>query len=471
MDFKSVTHVFFIGIGGIGMSALARFFLAAGKIISGYDRTSTALTDELISEGISIMFNDDVGAIEDIFKSIPNRNSILIVYTPAIPPDSRILSWYRQNGFTLFKRSEILGFITRGQKTIAVAGTHGKTTTSTMIAHLLHHAGINCTAFLGGIAKNFDSNLILGDRTGSKGEHVMVVEADEYDRSFLQLYPDCAVITATAPDHLDIYKTYQAMLESYQQFASQVSEDGLILTKKEVNTGPVKTTVRRYGFNPPADYYCKVTNTQPDAYFFDIYTPDEKLEKVRLALPGSHNVENAVAAVAVAKWMKVDNSRIRSGLESFLGIKRRFEFVIRHPLLTFIDDYAHHPDEIESALNSVKEIFPGKRIAGVFQPHLFTRTRDFADRFAFSLNKLDRIFLLPIYPAREKPIEGVTSALILNKISGACSLETFESLPGKLLNESFDVLITLGAGDIDKLIRPIVKLLNQRLKNLASDEK
>jgi UDP-N-acetylmuramate--alanine ligase len=469
MNIESISKFFFIGIGGIGMSALARFFHAAGKTVAGYDKTATSLTGELMQEGISVQFEDDAEQVPEVFRDAQHKNSILIVYTPAIPAGSDLLNYFRKNGFQMVKRSQVLGIITRNACTIAVAGTHGKTTTSTMIAHVLKHSGIDCTAFLGGISKNYNSNLLTGNAKDEYGRPIVVVEADEYDRSFLQLHPHCAVITAMDADHLDIYKTYEAMKQAYLDFTAQVREGGRLIVRSDLTINHPKAEIWNYGLNQEADCHAVIHQSGINAYCYDIIYPAGKLEKVSLTMPGHHNVENSLAAVAVAKWMNVPDEKIKSALGSFEGIKRRFEFIIRHPSLYFIDDYAHHPDEISAVLKSVQQMLPDKKITGIFQPHLFSRTQDFANEFAASLSKLHRLWLLPIYPAREKPVPGVTSGLILEKLNIPATLESFESILLKVEKEPADVLITLGAGDIDRLVPPIKEILERKLKVIANE--
>lgn len=470
MNFESISKVYFIGIGGIGMSALARFFHAAGKTVAGYDKTPTPLTDELKNEGMLVQFEDKAELVPEVFRDLQQKDNTLIVFTPAIPAENEVLNYFQINGFRLVKRSQVLGIITQQACTIAVAGTHGKTTTSTMIAHVLKHSGIDCTAFLGGISKNYNTNLLIGNAKDKYGRPVIVVEADEYDHSFLHLHPDCAVITSMDADHLDIYKTYEAMKAAYRDFASQVREGGRLIIRNDLMLQQQTTEIWRYGMNNNADCYAVIRQSGSSAYRYDVVYPSGKLENVSLTMPGHHNVENSLAAVAVAKWMNVPDEKIKSALGTFEGIKRRFEFIISHPFISFIDDYAHHPDEINAVLKSVREIFPDKTITGIFQPHLFTRTKDFADEFAHSLNKLDRLWLLPIYPAREKPIPGVTSEIILKKLNIRATIESFESVLQKIEKEQTDVLITLGAGDIDRLVMPIKKILDKKLKN-NTDEK
>lgn len=452
------------------MSALARFFHAAGKHVAGYDKTPTPLTDELIKEGIHVQFEDNTDLVPEIYRDFSQKENTLIVFTPAIPAESELLNYFRESGFRLVKRSQVLGIITEQACTIAVAGTHGKTTTSTMIAHVLKHSGIDCTAFLGGISKNYNSNLLIGNAKDDKGRSVIVVEADEYDRSFLQLHPDCAVITAMDPDHLDIYKTHEAMTAAYHEFASQVREGGRLIVRSDLKINHQKAELWSYGLNNQANCHAVIHRSGSMTFDYDVIYPSGRMDNVSLTMPGYHNVENSLAAIAVAKWMNVPDEKIKSALGSFEGIKRRFEFIIRHPSVSFIDDYAHHPDEISAALKSVREIFPGKKLTGIFQPHLYSRTKDFAHEFAKSLNTLDRLLLLPVYPAREKPVPGVTSELILKNMNINASLESFESVLKIIKEEKIEILITLGAGDIDRLVIPVKKILEDKLKS-KPDEK
>jgi UDP-N-acetylmuramate--alanine ligase len=470
MNFKDINQIYFIGIGGIGMSALARFFKAAGKAVAGYDKTATPLTDVLIHEGMQIQFEDSVELLPRKFADRSQIENTLVVYTPAIPPDNLLLNYFRENKFSVVKRSQVLGIITQNACTIAVAGTHGKTTTSTMIAHVLKHSGIDCTAFLGGISKNYNTNVLIGNAQDAEGRPVIVVEADEYDRSFLQLYPDCAVITAMDPDHLDIYQTHEAMTQAYLVFASQVKKGGRLIVKNNLKINPLQAEVWTYGMNEQADCYACIHRSESHAYLYDITCPSGKIENVSISLPGFHNVENSLAAAAVAKWLNVTDEKIKSAFASFMGIKRRFEFIIRHPLLNYIDDYAHHPDEIQAALKSVKEIFPGKKITCIFQPHLYSRTRDFASEFGESLSQVDYLMLLPVYPAREKPIPGVSSALIMEHVKIPATLETFESVLSKVKEQSSDVWITMGAGDIDRLVMPLKNILESKLKTIQHEK-
>ncbi len=442
------------------MSALARYFRMGGYDIAGYDRTKTPLTDELSNEGCVIHYHDDMKMIPDEFKNAESRNTTLIVVTPAIPPDHDELTYFKKESFTILKRSELLGSITRYAKGIAIAGTHGKTTVSTMTAHILKQSELDCTAFLGGVSKNYNSNLITG-----KGD-LVVMEADEYDRSFLQLYPVIAVITSVDPDHLDIYGNYQNLEKAFLSFVNQVSEEGCILLKKGLKIeGKIPERIRTYNYalETEADFYATNIRRRENYYLFDAITPESRIKDLHLGYGGRMNVENAMAAIGVASLLKVPAETIKKALLHFSGVKRRFDFKIYSDDLVFIDDYAHHPEEIKRCIEAVRELFPGKMITGVFQPHLFSRTRDLAAEFARSLERLDRLILLDIYPAREKPIVGISAKLILdqtdlkNKI--LCSKTELIRI---IENENVEVLITMGAGDIDQLVDPIRKVLVKR---------
>ncbi|MBI4931259.1 MAG: UDP-N-acetylmuramate--L-alanine ligase [Bacteroidetes bacterium] len=470
MNFDNIKYVYFLGIGGIGMSALARYFNAMGKSVSGYDKTKTALTDELISEGINIHFEDNVELIQPEARS--QKPETLVVLTPAVPKEHSELKYFQKNGYIIKKRAETLGAITEQAFTIAVAGTHGKTTTSSLIAHILKSSEVDCTAFLGGITQNYGTNLLLSEKLKkkkSKIKPIIVVEADEYDRSFLTLHPDIAVITSVDADHLDIYGDKKQMEETYAQFSSQVKDGGLLVIKKGVDKvllvekNENKIT---YSLQHSSDYYARKIAIKKGDYIFDVVTPEQTIRGVVLGIPGKHNVENAVASVAVAQRMNVYSGNIKNALASFKGVKRRFEYHIKTSNLVYIDDYAHHPEELRACISAVKEMYPQKKITGVFQPHLFTRTRDFANEFARSLELLDELILLDIYPAREKPIEGVTSEMLLSKVrTKNKKLVSKKELVKEIKERKVEVLITLGAGDIDTLVEPIAKELLSRIKN------
>ncbi len=450
----NIERVYFLGIGGIGMSALARYFSITGKAVAGYDRASTELTGQLASEGIAIHYEDSPELIPLPFRSSKNT---LVVYTPAIPVDHTELDYFKEHRFRLYKRSQILGLITRRHKTVAVAGTHGKTTISTMIAHILTKAGPGCNAFLGGISKNFNSNLVLHPESDW-----VVTEADEFDRSFLQLYPYAGLVTAMDPDHLDIYGDTGNLVEAFNQFIGQIDRKGLLLVKTglPVDAEKLPSKVYTYSLNGPSDFSAGNIRLKNRKYHFDLIGPGIIVKDLSLEHPGLVNVENATAAVAMALLLGLDPRLIRSALGNFSGILRRFDYHVRTGDLIYIDDYAHHPKEIEATLSSVRELYPEKKITGVFQPHLYTRTRDMADDFAKSLNQLDRLILLDIYPAREVPIPGVTSEMIYKEVRIAdkimCSKEDLLDI---LKRSRIEVLVTLGAGDIDKYTGPITQLL------------
>ncbi len=449
-----IKNIYFLGIGGIGMSALARYFKMAGKNISGYDKTPSPLTDELQSEGMEIHFEDNPSLIPDPVRN--NKQDTLVIYTPAVPSSSREFSYFSQQGYTLKKRSEILGDISRQHYTIAVAGTHGKTTISSMIAHILRHAGIECTAFLGGISKNYNTNLLLSSEAPEKVK--LVVEADEYDRSFHTLFPDVAVISAMDPDHLDIYGTADEMQEAYRHFAKQIKYGGRLFAKEGLGFKEKCTT---YSLDREAKYHARNIRIENNRYVFDLASSVENLQGMVLGMPGLHNVENAVVAVAVAQYLRIVSSKIREALESYAGIRRRFDLRVNTPGAVYIDDYAHHPEELRACIKSLRDLYPGKKITGIFQPHLYSRTRDFADGFAEVLSLLDKLILLDIYPAREEPIPGVSSKIILDRVSIKEKLlcTKAEALEEVKKNHA-GVIVTLGAGDIDQMIEPITNILS-----------
>ena len=459
MNLAQFHSIYFIGIGGIGMSALARYFHASGKYVSGYDKTPTTLTDELIEEGIVINFEDTIEAISNKIIDIKKKDSVFVVYTPAVPKGHNQLNYFIRNDYSVKKRSEVLGEITRNSFTIAVAGTHGKTTTSSLLAHIFKNSGTDCQAFLGGITINYNSNLILSDRSN---EHtVTIVEADEYDRSFLTLHPDIAIVTSMDADHLDIYGEAKFLEESFNLFAGQVRDKGVIIYKENL---PLKTSLKtqnfKYSIKSAVDYYAENIRIEEGCFVFDFKSSRSNINNIQFNMPGRHNVENAVAASAAALFAGIKPEKIKAALESFKGVRRRFEYIIKSEKLVFIDDYAHHPEELKACITAVKELYPDKRITGIFQPHLYSRTRDFADGFAESLDLLDECILLDIYPAREVPIEGVSSDMLLQKMKNSNKkLIQKESLIQELKNMKPEVLLTLGAGDIDKLVQPIGKSL------------
>lgn len=441
MNLGDIKKVYFIGVGGIGMSALARYFKHLGAEVAGYDRTETPLTQALAAEGVEIHYEIDP-------KKVPTDMS-LVVYTPAIPKDQAELVHCREMGVLVMKRSEVLGVITAAKETIAIAGTHGKTTVSSMTAHLLHQSTVKCTAFVGGIMNNYRSNYIQASN------EVVVVEADEYDRSFLRLHPNIAVVTATDADHLDIYGNAESVQDGFQQFCAQVDEEGQLFIKyglpivETVNHKNVKTY---HVDDSRADCYTDNLSIEDGGYRFDLVLDAHRIANCQLFMGGRHNVENVVAASAIAHTMGASDEAIRNGLASFEGIERRFEYMLRDENLVIIDDYAHHPTEITALISSVRELYPGKRIAALFQPHLYSRTRDFAEGFASSLSLADVVYLLDIYPARELPIEGVSSAIIFNKLQVENkSIFSKSNLLSGLNDDDFDVFLIIGAGDISAL--------------------
>lgn len=446
---------YFIGIGGIGMSALARYYNHLGYTVAGYDRTPTALTQALEAEGIAVHYNDDINLLPEALRAESVNKEALIIYTPAIPADHAEMNYLTGKGYTLQKRAQVLGAITRESYSIAVAGTHGKTTTSTLVAHIIKSAGEKVNAFLGGISANYNTNLLLAENA-----KYTVVEADEFDRSFLRLFPQVAIITSMDADHLDIYGDADEMVKCYNQFAAQVN--GLLIYKYGLPVTNATGKTYTYGFDARADYHATGIKIENGYYRFNLVTPKGKISNVEVGLPGRHNVENAVAAFAATLSLGLNTDDIKQAIASYKGAKRRFEYIIKQPNLVFIDDYAHHPEELRACISSVKEMYPGKKVLGIFQPHLFSRTRDFADGFAESLDLLDEAVLLEIYPAREKPMEGVNATMLLDKMKLAHkALVAKEDLPAYVASKKADVVLTLGAGDIDKLIEPVKnKLLN-----------
>lgn len=445
---------YFLGVGGIGMSALARYFNHYGKTVYGYDKTESNLSRQLEEEGIHIHYDDDVALLKKIISGY-DKEDILFIYTPAIPKNHEELMFVQQKEFKLQKRAWVLGEITKQFKTIAIAGTHGKTTTTTLVAHILKTAGINCFAFLGGISQNYQTNLLLGDANDTNA--FVVVEADEYDRSFLTLHPYISVITSVDPDHLDIYGDKNAMHESYTQFASQTQKDGFLIVKKTVdNDLNIKDKRLIYSLNLDTDFSANSINIVDGEFCYNINSIIEPISHVAIGLPGLHNVENSIAAVAVAQKLGITGDVINKALRSFKGVKRRFDYRVKSKSIVYIDDYAHHPEELFASISAAKQLYPEKIITGIFQPHLFSRTRDFADGFAKSLDLLDVCVLLEIYPARELPINGVNSQMLLDKMT--CKnkfLVKKENVIEFLKTQQSEVVMTLGAGDIDSLVEPI----------------
>lgn len=444
MELQAIRRVYFVGVGGIGMSALARYFVMRGCLVSGYDKTRTPLCAALEAEGISISYKDRAESIAPEF--VTPSESTLVVYTPAIPADSAILHHFRHAGIKLYKRSEVLGIISAGQFCIAVAGTHGKTTTSAMIAHILKVTGHDCTAFLGGIASNYNSNFIAGEN------NVVVVEADEYDRSFLTLHPDIAVITSMDADHLDIYGDATQLEESFRLFAGQLKAGGTLYVK----AGLPLTALDNYGIGHEGGISATNIRVEAGHFVFDYKNGSASISGIRMLLPGRHNIENALAAISVALKVGIAGDQIKKALELFTGVKRRFEYVVRNADQVYIDDYAHHPEELKACFTAVRELFPGRKLTVIFQPHLFTRTRDFAEAFAQVLSTVDDLVLLDIYPARELPIAGINAEFLLDKVTiQDKKILNKTQVLGYIEAKYPALLVTVGAGDIDTLVEPL----------------
>jgi UDP-N-acetylmuramate--alanine ligase len=450
MKLAHIQNVYLVGIGGIGMSGLARYFKNRGCEVAGYDKTETILTNELVSEGIPVSYIDDASFIPETF--LVHDPSTLIIYTPAIPQDSEILNYFIEQDFILRKRAQVLGIISESSFTIGVAGTHGKTTTSTIIAHLLKHSGYDCSAFLGGISTNYQSNILFGKN------NVMVVEADEFDRSFLTLHPDIAIVTSMDADHLDIYGDKNHIEESFRLYASQVKRGGKLIFKYNL---PIQKNGITYGVNSTsADYTAHNIRIQNGKYVFDFKNGSVEFKDMSLGLPGLHNVENATAAIIVGLLLQIPEEKIRAALATFAGVKRRFEYIVQNEKMVYIDDYAHHPEELKACINSVRQMYPTKKLTVIFQPHLFSRTKDFAQEFSEVLSLADQLIVMDIYPARELPIAGVDANLILNQVSIANKqLASKENLMEKLANMDIELLLTVGAGDIDTMVKPIQELV------------
>ncbi|MCA6362565.1 MAG: UDP-N-acetylmuramate--L-alanine ligase [Bacteroidetes bacterium] len=469
MNLNACTHIHFLGIGGIGMSALARFFKAMGKRVSGYDKTETALTRMLQQEGIDVYYEESVQRIPLELKHAGAKETTVVVYTPAVPADHAEMQWFREQQYVMMKRAQVLGLIAEATRTFAIAGTHGKTTTTTLTAHLMRSAGIDCSAFLGGISGNYGTNLLLGSTLGKAGasafDNVVVAEADEYDRSFLWLHPAYAVITSVDADHLDIYGNTEEMFATYRKFASQIQPGGLLVTKPEVveKLGIRDLSgVATYSLgNTTCNYYASDIRIENGYYVFTLNHHGKQWEELTLGLPGRHNVENAVAAAALAIAAGAGEDGVRLGLASFKGVGRRFEYRFRSEQKVYIDDYGHHPAELAAAISSARELFPQQKIMGIFQPHLFSRTRDFMQEFADVLATLDEALLLDIYPAREKPIAGITSAALANLAGSKVRVAGKADAIDAAVNTSCGVVLTLGAGDIDQLVQPIENALHK----------
>ncbi len=451
-DLKNIHSIYFIGIGGIGMSALARYFRFHGKTVSGYDKTETSLTRTLAEEGIHVSYVDDLSAIP--------KDVQLVVYTPAIPKDHKELNYYREHGYDLMKRSEVLGLITEDSLNICVAGTHGKTTISTMIAHILRDSGVGSNAFLGGISVNYNTNF------WSNENNICVVEADEYDRSFLKLHPDIAVISSMDPDHLDIYGTAEAVKEAFLAFSEKIKSGGTLVQKHGLPIPKPAGDISQLSYHLTdhnADVYTKNLHIRSGNYVFDVEGSEGKMEGVELKVGGWHNVENALAAITACRKLGLSGEKIIPALQNYKGVRRRFEYHVQGGGPVYIDDYAHHPRELDALISSARELFPNRKMMVIFQPHLFSRTRDFADGFAKALDQSDEVILLPVYPARELPIEGISSATILDKMVKAekkilTKQEALAYIASVQPKEKI-LLITAGAGDIDELVKPLTEIL------------
>jgi UDP-N-acetylmuramate--alanine ligase len=461
VDINKYHNVYFLGIGGIGMSAIARWFLKKGLRVSGYDRTATALTAELQKEGMQIHFEDTIAHIPA--EVISEKENTLVVFTPAIPKDHREYNYLKAEGYAILKRSEILGLITRNYRTIAVAGTHGKTSTSSMIAHILKSARINMVGFLGGITANYESNLVMEGEINSNT--IIVVEADEFDRSFLRLFPHTGVVTSADADHLDIYGNHENMLSSFRDFIRLINKDGVLIIHESVDALlaaeiPCSDKIT-YGMSR-GQFFAGNIKAHSGFFEFDLFG-FETVHRITLGVPGFHNVENAIAAVLACYSSGVSLEVIKSALASFTGVKRRFEFVVKSDRIVYVDDYAHHPTEIEAFLQSMRSMYPGKKLTVVFQPHLFTRTRDFADGFAKSLSLADEVLLMDIYPARERPIPGVDADMIFKQVTAKMKERcNKKDLLDKIKSRNLEILTTVGAGDIDTFVQPIKELLKTR---------
>lgn len=454
----NIKAVYFLGIGGIGMSNLARYFMSKGKKVAGYDRTETVLTKELVKEGAEVHYIDNI-------KLIPiyclDKENTLVVYTPAMPAESPELNYLKGEGFNIQKRAQVLGFITQSSKGLCCAGTHGKTTTSSMLAHILKQSHLDCNAFLGGILKNYNSNLLLSDKSP-----FTVIEADEYDRSFHWLHPHMALITSVSPDHLDIYGTEEEYLKSFEKFTSLIQDGGALVMRHGINLKPqTKDGVKVYTYSiDQGDFHAENVKIGNGEIHFDFVTPKETIKDVQLGVPIKINIENGIGSMAIAYLNGATAEELKHAMATFEGAKRRFDFHLKTDKIVFIDDYAHHPDELEASITSVKELYPNKKLTGIFQPHLYTRTRDFVDEFAKSLSLLDELILLDIYPARELPIQGVTSQIIFDKVTCKKTLCNKTELLALLENKNdIEVLLTVGAGDIDQLLTPIKELLEKRI--------
>ena len=459
MNAEKLKSVYFVGAGGIGMSALLRFFMSKGKNVGGYDRTPSELTEKLIEEGADIHYEESVSLIPEVFR---DKETTLVVYTPAVPADHEELVWFKGNGFEIQKRAQVLGLITKSGRGLCVAGTHGKTTTSTMAAHLLHQSSVGCNAFLGGISKNYGTNLLLTD----KNDYV-VIEADEFDRSFHWLTPYASVITAADADHLDIYGTAEEYVEGFRKFASLIRKGGYLVIKKGLDriASAVQEGVKVYTYSvSEGDFHAENIRIGGGEIEFDFVSPLGNIDGIRLGVPVYVNIENGIGAMALAQIAGAKADEIRRAMPEFKGSERRFDFKIKNERIVFLSDYAHHPEEIRQSAKSLRMLFPGRKLTAVFQPHLYTRTRDFYEGFAESLSLLDEVILLDIYPAREEPIPGITSKIIYDRLEPGVEkcLCSKAELMDLLASKKLDVLITLGAGDVEDFVPKIEELLKDR---------
>lgn len=457
-ELDNIKKIYLLGIGGIGMSALARYFRFGGLVVSGYDKTPSPLTDELIAEGIPVHFDVD----HHLMPSAEDKDTTLVIYTPAVPESFGEMAWLRANNFNMVKRSQVLGYLSKGKKCIAIAGTHGKTSVTTMTAYLLKQSAVDCFAFMGGVSRNYGTNMLLP----ANDSNLMVAEADEFDRSFLRLYPEMAVVTWMDPDHLDIYGTAGHLVEAFATFVSQVNNGGVLLYRQGVAIDRNWNTAIRYytySASEPADFTAVNITVQDGSYLFDLVSPFGEIKGIRLNYPGLMNVENMTAAISMALLNGVTKEEILASVPEYKGVERRFDIRFKGKKTIYIDDYGHHPRELEATIKSVRHLYPGRKVTGIFQPHLFTRTRDFAQGFADSLDLLDEALVMEIYPAREEPIPGVDTGMILEMMKSQskirCSAKDF---PAILDDYKLDILLTLGAGDIDRLVKPLVSYLKEK---------
>ena len=458
MEIKDIKAVYFVGAGGIGMSAIARYFLGQGLVVGGYDKTPTALTQQLEKEGMLIHYEEN---IDEIPHACKQASSCLVVYTPAIPADHQELQYFRQNGFEIQKRAQVLGTLTRQHKGLCVAGTHGKTTTSTMCAHIMHQSHLNCNAFLGGISKNYNTNYILSD------SDYVVIEADEFDRSFHWLHPWVSVITSTDPDHLDIYGTKEAYLESFRHYTELIQPGGALIIHRDLEMKEsLQENVKRYDYSlDKGDFHAENIRIENGEISFDLVSPIENVTGIELGQPVPINIENGIAAMAMAQLAGCTAEELRYGMKTYKGVDRRFDFKIKNEKIVFLSDYAHHPKEIYQSAKSIRELYRHRKITAIFQPHLYTRTRDFYKEFAEALSLLDEVILTEIYPAREAPIQGVTSELIFQNLRPGIEKQMIhkDEVLDFVKSHDFDVLIVLGAGDLDNQVAQITKILQERI--------